>query len=78
MPLGTTAVISDSHELANVLGGPGIEMIADASTELAAGHVLHGVFVRSRHRMGRRRRCAWRGRSARSFLVGRRFSGWPK
>jgi adenine deaminase len=31
VPMGTTAVISDSHELANVLGGPGIEMVAAAS-----------------------------------------------
>ena len=30
VPLGTTAVISDSHELANVLGGAGIEMVAAA------------------------------------------------
>jgi adenine deaminase len=35
VPLGTTAVISDSHELANVLGGPGIEMVADASRGLS-------------------------------------------
>ena len=54
VPLGTTAVISDSHELANVLGIAGIEMVAAASKGLAAGHVLHGIFVRSRHRLGRR------------------------
>ena len=34
VPMGTTAVISDSHELANVLGAPGIEMVADASKGL--------------------------------------------
>jgi adenine deaminase len=34
VPLGTTAVISDSHELANVLGSLGIEMISEASEGL--------------------------------------------
>ena len=34
VPMGTTAVISDSHELANVLGARGIEMLADASKGL--------------------------------------------
>jgi adenine deaminase len=34
VPSGTTAVISDSHELANVLGAPGIEMVAAASEGL--------------------------------------------
>ncbi len=34
VPLGTTAVISDSHELANVLGIAGIEMVAAASKDL--------------------------------------------
>jgi adenine deaminase len=34
VPLGTTAVISDSHEVANVLGAPGIAMIAEASKGL--------------------------------------------
>jgi adenine deaminase len=30
VPLGTTAVISDSHEIGNVLGAPGIDMLAAA------------------------------------------------
>ncbi len=34
VPLGTTAVISDSHELANVLGIAGIEMVAATSKDL--------------------------------------------
>ncbi len=34
VPMGTTAVISDSHEVANVLGAPGIEMLAQASQGL--------------------------------------------
>ena len=34
VPMGTTAVISDSHEVANVLGAPGIEMLVKASQGL--------------------------------------------
>ena len=34
VPMGTTAVISDSHEVANVLGARGIEMLAQASEGL--------------------------------------------
>ena len=34
VPMGTTAVISDSHEVANVLGAPGIQMLAEASKGL--------------------------------------------
>ncbi len=34
VPLGTTAMISDSHEVANVLGARGIEMLAQASEGL--------------------------------------------
>jgi adenine deaminase len=33
-PMGTTAMISDSHEVANVLGIPGIDMLAQASAGL--------------------------------------------
>jgi adenine deaminase len=35
VPMGTTAVISDSHEIANVLGVRGIDMLAEASAGLA-------------------------------------------
>ena len=34
VPMGTTAVISDSHEVANVLGVPGIDMLAAAGAGL--------------------------------------------
>ncbi len=34
VPMGTTAMISDSHEVANVLGARGIEMLAQASEGL--------------------------------------------
>jgi len=34
VPMGTTAVISDSHEVANVLGVPGIDMLAEAGVGL--------------------------------------------
>ncbi len=34
VPMGTTAMISDSHEVANVLGIPGIDMLAAASAGL--------------------------------------------
>jgi adenine deaminase len=35
VPMGTTAVISDSHEVANVLGARGIQMLEQASKGLA-------------------------------------------
>ena len=35
VPMGTTAVISDSHEVANVLGAPGIAMLVEASRGLS-------------------------------------------
>jgi adenine deaminase len=35
VPMGTTAVISDSHEVANVLGASGIQMLEDAGKGLA-------------------------------------------
>lgn len=34
VPMGTTAILSDSHEVANVLGIPGIDMLARASEGL--------------------------------------------
>jgi adenine deaminase len=34
VPMGTTAIISDSHEIANVLGVRGIDMLAEASAGL--------------------------------------------
>jgi adenine deaminase len=34
LPLGTTATISDSHEIGNVLGVPGIEMLLRASADI--------------------------------------------
>ena len=34
VPLGTTTIISDSHEIANVLGVPGIDMLLTASEGL--------------------------------------------
>ena len=34
VPMGTTAMISDSHEVANVLGIPGIDMLAQAGAGL--------------------------------------------
>src|SRR5262249_56680891 len=34
VPHGTTAVISDSHEIGNVLGAPGIELLLSASVGL--------------------------------------------
>ena len=47
VPMGTTAVISDSHEVANVLGAAGIDMLVEASRGPAAGSALHGVFLRA-------------------------------
>lgn len=34
LPRGTTAVVVDPHELANILGPPGVEYVLDASEEL--------------------------------------------
>ena len=56
VPHGTTAVISDSHEIGNVLGIPGIDLIRMASVGLPLDLFLHGVVMRSSHPLGTRRR----------------------
>ena len=48
LPLGTTAVVADPHEIANVLGVDGVHWLLDASSRTAARRLLHGVVVRSR------------------------------
>ena len=48
LPLGTTAVVADPHEIANVLGTDGVHWLLDACDEAAARRLLHGVVVRAR------------------------------
>ena len=48
LPLGTTAVVADPHEIANVLGVDGVHWLLDATLGPPAGRLLHGAVVRSR------------------------------
>ena len=45
LPLGTTAVVLDPHELANVLGTDGVHWLLDACDGPAARLLLHGLVV---------------------------------
>ena len=56
VPMGTTAVISDSHEIGNVLGVRGDRHAGRGQRGAAARPVLHGVVVRAGDALGRRRR----------------------
>ena len=42
LPFGTTAVVADPHEIANVLGTDGVHWLLDA-TPAPARRLLHGV-----------------------------------
>ena len=44
---GTTTVVADPHEFANVLGAPGIEWFLDASAQVRARRVRDGAVVRA-------------------------------
>ena len=46
LPLGTTAVVADPHEIANVLGTDGVHWLPTCARP-AAGRLLHGVVVRA-------------------------------
>ena len=48
LPLGTTAVVADPHEIANVLGVDGVHWLLDASVGPPARRLLHGAVVRAR------------------------------
>ena len=48
LPLGTTAVVADPHELANVLGTDGVHWLLDACEGLAARLLLHGLVLHPR------------------------------
>ena len=48
LPFGTTAVVADPHEIANVLGTDGVHWLLDATAGAAARRLLHGVVVRAR------------------------------
>ena len=45
LPLGTTAVVADPHEIANVLGTDGVHWLLDASRGTPARRLLHGLVV---------------------------------
>ena len=47
LPFGTTAVVADPHEIANVLGTDGVHWLLDVTAAAAARRLLHGVVVRA-------------------------------
>ena len=47
LPLGTTAVVVDPHEIANVLGTDGVHWLARPLRRHAARRLLHGLVVRA-------------------------------
>ena len=47
LPMGTTAVVADPHEIANVLGTDGVHWLADLADEVPR-HLLHGVVLGAR------------------------------
>jgi Adenine deaminase len=47
MPFGTTAVVADPHEIANVLGTDGVHWLIDLCDDIPARRLLHGVVVRA-------------------------------
>ena len=55
LPHGTTTVITDPHEIANVMGTDGIEYMLQA-TGSAGGRAVHAALLRAGHAAGRVRR----------------------
>ena len=55
LPHGTTTVITDPHEIANVMGTDGIEYMLQATEDLPVD-ALHAALLRPRHAAGRVRR----------------------
>ena len=48
LPFGTTAVVADPHEIANVLGTDGVHWLLDVCGRPPARRLLHGLVVRAR------------------------------
>ena len=48
LPFGTTAVVADPHEIANVLGTDGVHWLLDVCGRPSARRLLHGLVVRAR------------------------------
>ena len=72
---GTTTVVADPHEFANVLGAPGIEWFLDACAQRAARRLRDGAVVRAGEpaRVRRAVRSAptrWRGLLGRPGVLG--------
>lgn len=61
-PRGTTSVMIDPHEIANVLGLRGIGYMLDASEEDPAERIRHAPVLRARNRPGDLRRRSGGGR----------------
>ena len=55
LPLGTTTVVVDPHEIANVLGTDGVHWLLDACGDASARRLLHGLVVRARLERSSRR-----------------------
>lgn len=49
LPRGTTAVVADPHEIANVAGNKGIQYMLDITEGLPVDFFLHSTFLRSCH-----------------------------
>ena len=78
LPLGTTAVVADPHEIANVLGTDGVHWLCDAAAEPAARRLLHGLVVRARLERSSRRAARSRPATSRACCAARTCSGWPR
>ena len=52
---GTTAVVADPHEIANVLGAEGIRYMLESAKDLPGRRFLHPPLLRAGHRHGDRR-----------------------
>ena len=72
MPRGTTTVISDPHEIANVLGLEGIRFMLECAKGSPLSTVRHGALLRARDRACRPRA----PRSTRSTSPSFRTSPW--
>ena len=77
LPMGTTAVVADPHELANVLGTDGVHWLLDACEDLPLDFYFMASSCvpasRSSRRAGRSRRA-----TSRACSDGSACSAWPR
>ena len=75
LPLGTTAVVADPHEIANVLGTDGVHWLLDFCAGPAARRLLHGARRACRRRRSSRRAARSTTATSRALLRRRRVLG---